>query len=67
MKLLTAIKKAQKKSSERYGEVTYWVRKKYERFTCYKHISVCGDDIQIEGTFELEDLTDKDWEIVEDD
>lgn len=68
MKLLTAIKKAQKKSSERYGEVTFNIRRKYgtEGLTsAYSHISV-NLEVRIDGYFEVEDLMANDWIIEKD-
>lgn len=66
MKLITAIKKAQKKANERYGEVTYIVKRKYghESFD-REYISVCLN-VCIDGYFEVEDLEAKDWIIEED-
>ena len=67
MKLLTAIKKAQKKSSERYGEVTFNIRRKYGNegyTTVYSYISV-NLEVSINGCFEVEDLLANDWIIEE--
>lgn len=67
MKLLTAINKAHKKSAERYGEVTFNVRRKYgnEGYTStYSYISV-NLEVRIDGYFEVEDLLENDWIIEE--
>lgn len=63
MKLLTAVKKAQKKSLESYGEVTFNIRRKYgvEGLTsAYSYISV-NLEVRIDGYFEVEDLVANDW------
>ena len=63
MKLLTAIKKAYKKSSERYGEVSFNVRRKYGNegySSAYSYISV-NLEVRIDGYFEVEDLLANDW------
>lgn len=64
MKLLTAIKKAQKKAEERHGDTAYFVRLKYN--SRYRHsIIVSDDNIDINGWFEIEDLLSTDWIIEE--
>ena len=64
MKLLTAIKKAQKKAEERHGDTAFFVKLKYGSRYTYS-IIVSDDNIDINGWFETDDLLSTDWIIEE--
>lgn len=64
MKLLTAIKKAQKKAEERHGDTVFIVKLKYgSRYV--NSIIVSDDNVDINGWFKTEDLLSTDWIIEE--
>lgn len=65
MKLLTAIKKAQQKAEERYGEITFNVRRKYGNEGYNGGYISVSLEVCIDGYFKVEDLLANDWIIEE--
>lgn len=68
MKLLTAIKKANKKSEQSHGAVRCFIKRKsgLEKIHHFCWIEVDLDDVRIDGQFSIEDLFSNDWILEED-
>lgn len=68
MKLLTAIKKANKKAEQSHGAVRCFIKRKsgQEKTHHFCWIEVNWDDIRIDGQFSMEDLLSNDWILEED-
>lgn len=63
MKLLTAIKKANKKAEQSHGAVRFFINRKsgQEKISDWWWIEVNLEDIKIDGQFSIEDLLSNDW------
>ena len=68
MKLLTAIKKANKKAEQSHGAVRCFINRKsgQEKSQDWCWIKVNLEDISIDGQFSMEDLLSNDWILEED-
>ena len=63
MKLLTAIKKAQKKAEQSHGAIRCFITRDDLRDLCWIKVNSYG--ITIDAELSIEDLTAKDWFIDE--